>query len=109
AQVEIEDLPIPGKRIIDIADLDRDMIDADKLWLLAVTHFEPSLTRLRRRADALLAMTAPLLSLRAQRSNLVEGAVEERRQTWRKILSRRLPAPARRVLPAMVGRPRRRC
>ena len=30
AQREIEDTPVPRQRLIDVADLDRDMIDADE-------------------------------------------------------------------------------
>src|SRR5205807_1663383 len=59
AQREIEDLPIPGERLVDIADLDRDMIDADQLRLPAVTHgslrlmlgpFDPDPEGARKRA-----------------------------------------------------------
>src|SRR5579859_6038352 len=30
AQGEIEDLRVPGQRLVDIPDLDRDMVDADE-------------------------------------------------------------------------------
>src|SRR5205085_6103668 len=38
AQVEVENLAVPGQRLVDIADLDRDMVDADQPGLLAVAH-----------------------------------------------------------------------
>src|SRR5205823_7405391 len=38
AQVEIEDPAVPGQRLVDVADLDRDMVDADQPRLLAVAH-----------------------------------------------------------------------
>src|SRR6185312_9612206 len=59
AQREVEDPAIPGQRLVDIADLDCDMVDADQPRLLCFGHaLALSCTRLPRRADARLAMTA---------------------------------------------------
>ena len=41
AQGEIENPPIPVERLIDVADLDRDMIDADQPWFVAFAHVQP--------------------------------------------------------------------
>src|SRR5947207_10613061 len=41
AQVEVEDLAVPVERLVDVADLDRHMIDADQPGLLAVAHLHP--------------------------------------------------------------------
>src|SRR5207248_10188258 len=38
AQIELEDLAVPVQRLVDVADLDRDMVDADQPGLLAVAH-----------------------------------------------------------------------
>src|SRR5205085_6645049 len=38
AQVEVEELAVPVERLVDVADLDRHMIDADQPGLLAVAH-----------------------------------------------------------------------
>src|SRR5260370_24359020 len=45
AQFEIEDPPVPFERLVDVADLDRDMVDADELGLLAVGHSLPPVLR----------------------------------------------------------------
>src|SRR5438067_8725592 len=86
AQIELEDLAVPVQRLVDVADLDRDMVDADQPGLLAVAHlilprgscrhlsptgpprasapekFTTETTRVSQR-------TNQLLSLRAKRSN----------------------------------------
>src|SRR5260370_21384259 len=41
AQVEIEDPPVPIESLVDVADLDRDMIDADEPRLLSFGHDRP--------------------------------------------------------------------
>src|SRR5438046_2735039 len=41
AQAEIEDPPVPFERLVDVADLDRDMVDADQARLFAVRHVRP--------------------------------------------------------------------
>src|SRR5437763_1482990 len=41
AQVEVEELAVPVERLVDVADLDRHMIDADQPGLLAVAHLHP--------------------------------------------------------------------
>src|SRR6267154_5921011 len=41
AQVEIEDLAIPVERLVDVADLDRHMVDADQPRLLPIAHINP--------------------------------------------------------------------
>src|SRR5881275_3725454 len=38
AQIELEDLAVPVQRLVDVADLDRHMVDADQPGLLAVAH-----------------------------------------------------------------------
>src|SRR5258708_6457930 len=38
AQGEIEDARVPFQRLVDIADLDRDMVDADEPRLLSFRH-----------------------------------------------------------------------
>src|SRR5947207_1387008 len=58
AQIELEDLAVPVQRLVDVADLDRDMVDADQAGLLAVAHlilprmnaaFEPHRPAARKR------------------------------------------------------------
>src|SRR5207237_6133900 len=41
AQVEVEDLAVPFERLVDVADLDRHMVDADEPGLSAVAHIHP--------------------------------------------------------------------
>src|SRR4029077_19196472 len=57
AQVEIEDLAVPVERLVDVADLDRDMVDADQPGFLAIAHLT-----LRREACRHLS---PMGTLRA--------------------------------------------
>src|SRR5260370_21199340 len=45
AQFEIEDSPVPFERLVDVADLDRDMVDADEPWFPAVGHSLPPVWR----------------------------------------------------------------
>ena len=58
AQGEVEDPPVPVERLVDVADLDRDMVDADEPRLLSFGHGSPhSAARLPRRPTGLRLAT----------------------------------------------------
>src|SRR5208337_3984470 len=42
AQLEFEDPPVEGERLVDVSDLERYVVDAYELWLLSLGHWDTS-------------------------------------------------------------------